>query len=264
MDVCDKDNLPTPVLDMLSFINQKGPLTEGIFRKSANIKSCRVLKEKLNSGDKVNLDSESVLVVASVLKDFLRNIPGSIFSSDLYDQWLGVIDQGSEEEKITAAQRLLAQLPRANVVLVRYLFGVLYNIEQHSSSNQMTAYNLSLCIAPSILCPPNSCSLELEGNFIKKISLVQFLIENCLRIFGEDITSLLGENSMSLDNSEKAADSGQKRVKMRALGTWAFQKGSRTCQGNQCRVPPSAKPGQLFGVSLMDVCDKDNLPTPVL
>lgn len=54
--------------DMLCFINQQGPLTEGIFRKSANMKSCRILKEKLNSGDKVNLDDESVLVVASVLK----------------------------------------------------------------------------------------------------------------------------------------------------------------------------------------------------
>lgn len=38
-------------------------------------------------------------------KDFLRNIQGSIFSSDLYDKWLGVTDQGSEEEKVTAAQR---------------------------------------------------------------------------------------------------------------------------------------------------------------
>ena len=53
---------------MLSFINQKGPLTEGNFRKSASIKSCRALKEKLNSGDKVNLDDESVLMVASILK----------------------------------------------------------------------------------------------------------------------------------------------------------------------------------------------------
>lgn len=65
--------------------------------------------------------------------------------------------------------RLLAQLPRANFVLLRYLFGVLHNIEQHSSSNQMTAYNLSVCIAPSILCPPNSCSLELEDNVIRKV-----------------------------------------------------------------------------------------------
>ena len=53
---------------MLSFINQKGPLTKGIFRKSANIKSCRILKEKLNSGVKVNPYNESVHVVASVLK----------------------------------------------------------------------------------------------------------------------------------------------------------------------------------------------------
>ncbi|XP_034884820.1 rho GTPase-activating protein 20-like isoform X2 [Mirounga leonina] len=115
MDVCDKDNLPLPILD------------------------------------------------------FLRNIPGSIFLFNLYEKWLGVIDQGNEEEKMTAARRLLAQLPRANVVLLRYLFGVLYNIEQHSSSNQMTAYNLSVCIAPSVLYPPDSDSLELEDNLIKKV-----------------------------------------------------------------------------------------------
>lgn len=53
---------------MLSYINQNGPFTEGIFRKSGNIQSRRALKEKLNSGDKVNLDDESILVVASTLK----------------------------------------------------------------------------------------------------------------------------------------------------------------------------------------------------
>ncbi|XP_049487064.1 rho GTPase-activating protein 20-like [Panthera uncia] len=217
MDVCDNDHLPSPILDMLCFINQKGPFTEGIFRKSANMKSCRILKEKLNSGDKVNLDSESVLVVASVLKDFLRNIPGSIFSSDLYDKWLAVADQGNEKEKVTAAQRLLDQLPRVNVVLLKYLFGMLHNIEQHSSSNQMTAYNLSVCIAPSILCSSNSCSLGLESNFIKKVSLVQLLIENCLKIFGEDITSLLGESSTSCDNSENAAVTAQQPLESKPV-----------------------------------------------
>ncbi|XP_055290385.1 rho GTPase-activating protein 20-like [Moschus berezovskii] len=187
---------------MLKLKLQYWPFTEGIFRKSASIKSCRALKEKLNSGDKVNLDDESVLVVASVLKDFLlRNIQGSIFSASLYDKWLDVIDQGNEEEKMTATQRLLDQLPRANVVFLRYLFGMLHNIEQHSSTNQMTAYNLSVCIAPSILCLLNSGSSEIE-NRTKKISFIQFLIENCLKIFGEDITSLFGENSVSCGNSD--------------------------------------------------------------
>ncbi|XP_064441071.1 rho GTPase-activating protein 20-like [Mirounga angustirostris] len=128
----------------------------------------------------------------------------------------------------------------------------------------MTAYNLSVCIAPCVLYPPDSGTLELEDNLIKKICLVQFLIENCLRIFGEDITSLLGENSMSRGNSEKAADSGWKTVKSRFFRDRAFWWGSRTCQLTQCTAPPSAKPGQLFGVSLMDICDKDNLPFPIL
>ncbi|KAB0395306.1 hypothetical protein E2I00_001115, partial [Balaenoptera physalus] len=163
---------------ILSFINQKGPLTEGIFRKSASIKSCRALKEKLNSGDKVNLHDESILMVASILKDFLQNIQGSVFSASLYDKWLGVTDQGNEEEKITATQSCQKQCSSLVIPL--------WSVTQHSSSNQMTAYNLS-------------------------ISFVQFLTENCLKIFGEDIISLLEESSMSCDNSaitdysEKAA-----------------------------------------------------------
>uniref|UniRef100_A0A667GHX0 Rho GTPase activating protein 20 n=1 Tax=Lynx canadensis TaxID=61383 RepID=A0A667GHX0_LYNCA len=139
--------------------------------------------------------------------DFLRNIPGSIFSSDLYDHWVCVMDQGNDEEKINTIQRLLDQLPRANVVLLRYLFGILHNIEQCSSSNQMTAFNLAVCIAPSILWPPTSCSPELENEFTKKVSLlIQFLIENCCRIFGEEITSLLGEVSVRCDSQENASD----------------------------------------------------------
>ncbi|XP_004282304.1 rho GTPase-activating protein 20 isoform X1 [Orcinus orca] len=206
-NICENDNLPKAVLDMLFFLNQKGPLTKGIFRQSANVKSCRELKEKLNSGAEVQLDCESIFVIASVLKDFLRNIPGSTFSSDLYDHWVCVMDQGNDEEKINAVQRLLDQLPRANVILLRYLFGVLYNIEQHSSSNQMTAFNLAVCIAPSILWPPTSSSPELENEFTKKVSLlIQFLIENCCRIFGEEITSLLGEVSVRCDTRENASD----------------------------------------------------------
>ncbi|KAM8928276.1 rho GTPase-activating protein 20-like isoform 2-T7 [Lycaon pictus] len=263
-DICDKDNLPFPILDMLSVINRKGPLLEGIFRKSACINSCRNLKEKLNSGDRVNCYSKSVHVVACVLKDFLENIQGSLLSSKLYEKWLGVLNEVTAKEKISAAQRLLTQLPKANVVLLRYLFGVLYNIEQQSSSNQMTAYDLSVCIAPSILYPPNSCSLELEDNFIKKASLVQFLIENCLKIFGEDITSLLGENSKSCHNNEKAADSVQNTLKSTSFRDSAFCQRIGTSQYNQCTAVLSAKPGQLFGVSLTDIFDKDIIPLPIL
>uniref|UniRef100_A0AC11EJ27 Uncharacterized protein n=1 Tax=Ovis aries TaxID=9940 RepID=A0AC11EJ27_SHEEP len=264
--VCDNDTLPTPILEMLSFINQKGPFTEGIFRKPASIKSAIALKEKLNAGHKVNFDDEPILVVSSVLKDFLRNIQGSIFSARLYDKWLDVIDQGNEEEKITATQRLVDQLPKANVVFLRHLFGVLHNIEQHSSSSQMTAHDLSLYLTPSILCLLNSGSSAFE-NVSKKVSVIQFLIENCLKIFGEDITSLFGENSVSCDNSDitdNSEISDKKTVNKNSVKNWAFWCSSRTREDNQHPPLPPRKQKQLFGAPLEDVCDNDTLPTPIL
>ncbi|NXQ95221.1 RHG20 protein, partial [Sagittarius serpentarius] len=179
---------------MLSLLYQEGPSTEGIFRRSGSAKTCKELKEKLDSGAEVDLACESIFVTASLFKDFLRNIPGSILSSQLCDKWVSVMDQGNNEERIKSIQRLIEQLPRANVVLLRYIFGVLHGIEMRSEENQMNAFNLAICIAPSLLWPPVSSAPDIESEFTKKISsLVQFLTENCCRIFGEEITSLFGE-----------------------------------------------------------------------
>uniref|UniRef100_A0A8C0F6A0 Rho GTPase activating protein 20 n=1 Tax=Bubo bubo TaxID=30461 RepID=A0A8C0F6A0_BUBBB len=196
--ICEDDNLPKPLLDMLSLLYQEGPSTEGIFRRSGSAKTCKELKEKLDSGAEVDLACESIFVTASLFKDFLRNIPGSILSSQLCDKWVSVMDQGNNEEKIKSIQRLIEQLPRANVVLLRYIFGVLHGIEMRSEENQMNAFNLAICIAPSLLWPPVSSTPDIESEFAKKISsLVQFLTENCCRIFGEEITSLFGEILMT-------------------------------------------------------------------
>uniref|UniRef100_A0A8B9FZI2 Rho GTPase-activating protein 20 n=1 Tax=Amazona collaria TaxID=241587 RepID=A0A8B9FZI2_9PSIT len=196
--ICEDDNLPKPLLDMLSLLYQEGPSTEGIFRRSGSAKTCKELKEKLDSGAEVDLACESIFVTASLFKDFLRNIPGSILSSQLCDKWVSVMDQGNNEEKIKSIQRLIEQLPRANVVLLRYIFGVLHGIEMRSEENQMNAFNLAICIAPSLLWPPVSSTPDVESEFTKKISsLVQFLTENCCRIFGEEITSLFGEILMT-------------------------------------------------------------------
>ncbi|XP_032075964.1 rho GTPase-activating protein 20 isoform X2 [Thamnophis elegans] len=205
--ICENDNLPKPVLDMLCFLYQEGPFTRGIFRRSANAKSCRELKEKLDSGEDVHLLCESVFVIASVFKDFLRNIPGSIFSSELCDQWVSLMDEGNHEQKMKIIQRLMEQLPRANVVLLCYLFGVLHSIQKQSEGNQMTAFNLAVCIAPSLLWPPAPANPETEGEFTKKVSvLVQFLIENCCRIFGEELTSVFADIMPKNDNREDGSD----------------------------------------------------------
>ncbi|XP_072804543.1 rho GTPase-activating protein 20-like [Vicugna pacos] len=198
-DVCVDDKLPAPVLEMLSTLSQKGPLTKRIFLKNASKTSCRALKQRLDSGDTVNMEDESILVLASVLKDFLQNIEGGIFTASLLDKWLRILDDGKPEETITATRRLLDKLPKANADLLRHLFGALHNIEHHSTFNHMTSYNLAQCIAPSLLGPPNATSSHLQEDLTKMVSLVQFLLENRLQLWGEDTPPLWGGRAATPD-----------------------------------------------------------------
>ncbi|XP_048960858.1 rho GTPase-activating protein 20-like isoform X4 [Canis lupus dingo] len=57
---------------------------------------------------------------------------------------------------------------------------------------------------------------------------------------------------------------GQKTTKSSAFRNLAFWRHAGTCQNNLCSAAPSAKPRQLFGVSLTHICDNDNLPVPIL
>ncbi|XP_074962640.1 rho GTPase-activating protein 20-like isoform X1 [Phalacrocorax aristotelis] len=189
--VCPDGILPKPIMDMLLLLYHEGPSTRGIFRRSANAKTCKELKEKLNSGDDVQVDGESVFVAAAVITDFLRNIPDSVLSSDMHGLWMEAVDTENMAHKIEAIKSLVNQLPEANLLLLRHLFGVLHHIEQNSGVNQMNAFNLALCIAPNMLWLPSPTGPEEESRSTKKVALlVQFLIENSGEIFGGDIASL--------------------------------------------------------------------------
>lgn len=189
--VCQNGILPKPIMDMLLLLYHDGPSTKGIFRRSANAKTCKELKEKLNSGNDVQMDGESVFVAAAVITDFLRNIPDSILSSQMYELWMEAMETENTEAKLGTIKRLVQQLPEANFVLLHHLFGVLHHIEKNSEENQMTASNLALCIAPNMLWLPSPTGPEEESKSTRKVAtLIQFLIENAPQIFGEDTASL--------------------------------------------------------------------------
>ncbi|XP_039234083.1 rho GTPase-activating protein 20-like isoform X2 [Pipra filicauda] len=130
-------------------------------------------------------------ILPKPIMDFLRNIPDSVLSSDLHGLWMEAVDTENRAHKIEAIKSLVNQLPEANLILLRHLFGVLHHIEQNSGVNQMNAFNLALCIAPNMLWLPSPTGPEEESQSTKKVALlVQFLIENSGEIFGGDIASL--------------------------------------------------------------------------
>ncbi|XP_061143819.1 rho GTPase-activating protein 20 isoform X1 [Syngnathus typhle] len=207
--VCSADSgLPKPVMDMLVFLYVEGPYTRGVFRRSAAAKACRELREQLDAGtDNGEITGQSVFVVAGVLKDFLRSIPGSLLCCDLYDQWTAAMESEGSDDVTDKVYRLLRLLPAENFLLLRHVVGVLHRIQGLAHDNQMNAFNLSVCIAPSMLWASMPGTPEMEGEGAKRVcELVRFLIENCAAMLGDDVTSLFSAFSPKGGGSEHSSD----------------------------------------------------------
>ncbi|NXT02067.1 TAGAP protein, partial [Jacana jacana] len=189
--ICGEDDtLPQPVQDLLAILYVKGPSTEGIFRKAANEKARKELKEELNKGGNVDLKSKSVHLLAVVLKDFLRNIPSKLLSADLYEKWMQALEKPSKQEKIEELKEVADKLPRPNLLLLKHLLSLLHHISQNAKTSRMDSGNLAICLGPNMLSPEtdNTLPLEVQKEMNDKVMvLVEFLINNCSEIFGEDI-----------------------------------------------------------------------------
>ncbi|XP_057206336.1 uncharacterized protein arhgap20b isoform X2 [Triplophysa rosa] len=205
--ICPDGNLPKPIMDLLYLLFCEGPETCGIFRRSANAKSCRILKERMNSGKSISLHEESVFVSASLITEFLRDLPGCVLRCDLYEEWMEVLQIEDQQHKLYKIRSLFAQLPEENFTLLCHLFGVLHRIHSHSHVNLMTASNLALCIAPNMLWRSSQVSPELDGKSTLQVAqLIQFLIENTPAVFGDDLESLFTSRIISEAGTRDSAD----------------------------------------------------------
>ncbi|KAK2843399.1 hypothetical protein Q7C36_011614 [Tachysurus vachellii] len=186
-DVCEKNgNPPKPIMDILLVLCRKGPYTEGVFRKAGNARSLKDIKEQLNNGVEVDLKNKPVILLADLLKDFLRHLPGSLLMVDQYQAWMTALQKNDLHEKCTELQLVIKTLPEPNVVLLKHLIVLLYHIHANADRNKMDSHNLALCVSPNLL--------QTDIELIKKVTeLTEFLIENCCEIFGKDALTLLGE-----------------------------------------------------------------------
>ncbi|XP_052036806.1 rho GTPase-activating protein 20-like [Apodemus sylvaticus] len=193
--ICKDGKWPTEILDILSLLREKGPTAVGIFSIAPSDVLCKGVKEKLDSGQKVNIRKHSVHLASWILKEFLQMIKGSLLTSQLYEHWLSIPEMVSNEEKLSTAKRLLEELPPLNAAFLRQMFRILNKIARNSSINHMPAYSLSAAIAPFLLCLPRYGNKVLATDISKKISLVTFLIDNSPKLFGLDIVALWYETS---------------------------------------------------------------------
>ncbi|XP_035223391.1 uncharacterized protein LOC118196098 isoform X2 [Stegodyphus dumicola] len=192
--LCPNNTIPKPIMSMLVQLFLQGPFTVGIFRKSANARACRELKEKLEADPDCEMRNVPIIVLSSVFKEFLRSLPDCLLQSDLYKHWLQAVSYESEWECKKRVLSLLAQLPPPNIRLLQYVLCMLWHISQHSAENKMSSMNLAVCIGPTLLNPGKFQSPVLEQEDVAKRvpKTVAFLIDHCAELFGDQVLQLLG------------------------------------------------------------------------
>ena len=110
------------------------------------------------------------------------------------------------------------RLPSVNACLLRHLMCVLYHIAERSSENSMNAYNLAVCVSQSLLW--SAASLEASGmqelrqqseSMEKVPKVVQYMIEHCVELFGDDCIKLFGEQPATAEVAAAEAAASKQR-----------------------------------------------------
>ncbi|KAK9475371.1 uncharacterized protein V1510DRAFT_358627 [Dipodascopsis tothii] len=149
--------IPTFLDDCISAMRRKDMSVEGVFRKNGNIRKLKSLAEQLDkSSDSVNLEDESPVQLAALLKKFLRELPDPLMTFRLYRLWIlsqRVVDDDARKRVLHLTCALLPKAHRDSVeVILHFLNWVAsFSHVDEESGSKMDIHNLATVITPNIL-----------------------------------------------------------------------------------------------------------------
>uniref|UniRef100_A0A8C1YKG8 Rho GTPase activating protein 11A n=1 Tax=Cyprinus carpio TaxID=7962 RepID=A0A8C1YKG8_CYPCA len=209
--------------------------TEGLFRKSGSVVRVKSLRARLDQGEDC-LSTALPLDVAGLLKQFFRELPEPVLTSDLHSAFLKAQELPTDEERTSATVLLSCVLPDRNLNTLRYFFSFLKSVSQRCAENKMDSSNLSVIFAPNLFhCGDggDKMSSSTEKRLKHQAAAVQRLIDNAQHLgvvpqfLMEKVPVMLGcdagvfsPSSVSLEESN--AHSDLKKSNRRSLGVFSI------------------------------------------
>ncbi|KAA0203338.1 hypothetical protein HAZT_HAZT008456 [Hyalella azteca] len=125
--------VPSLVTACCNHLLNHGLHTVGIFRVSSSKKRVRQLREEFDQGGEVVLTEEHCPHdVATLLKEFFRDLPEPLLTRDLYEPFLCTQRIRNRKLKLEATQYLLQLLPPANRDTLYALLSFLTVVAEHA------------------------------------------------------------------------------------------------------------------------------------
>ncbi|XP_035516858.1 protein FAM13A isoform X2 [Morone saxatilis] len=177
-----EDGVPLVLRRMVEHLRKHALHQEGLFRVNGNVRAVETLKQRLESGEHVDLLSESdSCTVASLLKQYLRDLPEGLVGSAVQQALIRHYQECGDDVSWSDMRDLLQQLPDIHHNLLCYLCHFLTLVECNHKENRMTAFNLATVFGPSVFHVAPGFEAIKEQNICNKIMVK--LIQNYNNIF---------------------------------------------------------------------------------
>ncbi|XP_052457119.1 unconventional myosin-IXAa isoform X1 [Carassius gibelio] len=174
----DERAVPFVFEKLINYIEMHGLYTEGIYRKSGSTNKIKELKQGLDTDvNGMILDDYNINVIASVFKQWLRDLPNPLMTFELYEEFLRAMGLQDKKEMTRGVYSIIDQLSRTHLNTLERLIFHLVRIALQEETNRMSANALAIVFAPCILrCPDTTDPLRSVQDIGKTTACIELII----------------------------------------------------------------------------------------
>jgi RhoGAP domain len=190
------ERVPLLVAEILNYMRARDEIlsSEGIFRLSGRQADVQALKKAYDKGSKVQLQRWADIDVnnlSGALKLYFRELPEPLLTFALYEAFMAAAGLPEASDRFVAIRKVVDRLPPGNRTVFLYLVEFLREVAALADRNKMTASNLAVVFAPTLLRPEVETIDLVFGNVSGGLDLLTAVIGDYDKLFGSN-SSLVG------------------------------------------------------------------------
>lgn len=191
--VRDDVEIPVIVEKCCTIIEAQGLDSQGIYRLSGTTSKVQSLKGKIDQDvEGIDLFEEEeamdINVVASVVKQWFRELPEPLLTYPLYAQFVEAAKVENDRLRHIKLHETVNQLPDCNYSTLKYLMSHLDKVKDRHEVNSMHTSNLAIVFGPTLLNPPPE--EQAKGTALADMQYqckaIETILENYAAIFVEE------------------------------------------------------------------------------